>query len=252
MWKGLFPQANGIVQTQAVQADPRRVVKTEAALRAAIGDLSAGSTTARGEILIGAPITVHEQITIPCSGLVIRGLGSFAITLGTPLSRLFLVDAFDVRLIDLTVSRGSATNVAAIFAEVGTSSSASGTRLLIRGCNVQCDRLLLNANTTATRMHIVDNGQTAATGGTSQPVISITGVRHRIIGNTLEDNGNDAVRITASGISCAVIGNHFDSGDYTSTASSGGNTLIGNTSVGTVTAHATDRWQDSGAQSLNT
>jgi len=238
----------------------RRLVHSESELRSALHQLAGNAPVGSGalshplsgcEITIAALFNASAPFEIPpnCAGLAITSLGFLPIKPTVRIAQLFLVNAHHVRISGVALQRKSATVYADAFVEIGSEANA-GLGLVVERCFATSDRFYVDA-AGADNVKLTHNEQAAATGGPGLSVVQIGGDKARVIGNIFTDGGGDTVNIGAGGISCAIIGNYFDSGDYTSTASGGGNTLIGNNSVGAVTAHATDRWRDSGLQSLN-
>lgn len=227
-----------------------RIATSEDELRAEIKSLagvnSSGSRlTPGGRIMICAPFTVSSPIIIPpeAPGITICAASMVPIRSRGNLSTLFDVRAEFFAVEGLFVDADSAGNGFTTFVTLtgNAASGRSGTFCTVRGNRVMVDRILVDASAgDCSDGQLVDNIQVNELNGSHSASVFIDSNRWLVRGNTIKDGGGDSITIDANASECRVIGNDLGFGDYTSTASSGGNTFSGNVRTGVVTAHATD------------
>lgn len=248
-----FPRPTGLRQTMNTQQQAsvgERYVRTNAELRAAIGECAAAGQSAGAgagdvnvpfgfSICMVGPIRISEPIIIPveCSGLHIRQIGRVPLLPDGVVSTVFDVRAALVTIADLLVVSESTADMFTAFVTLGAS-QADRCRVLHN--HVVADQVFLSdASNDATKCIILGNQQQDVNGGAHGAPIVINGSRNTVQANCLEDGGGDAVTV-ATGSRNRITGNFCNGADITTTASSGYNAVWYNDEVGTLTLHGTD------------
>ena len=249
-----FPRPTGLRQTMNTQQQTsvgERYVRTNAELRAAIGECAAaGQSSGAGagdvnvpfgfSICMVGPIRISEPIIIPveCSGLHIRQLGRVPLLPDGVVSTVFDVRAALVTISDLLVVSESIADMFTAFVTLG---ATQADRCRVLHNHVVADRVFLSdATNDATRCIILGNQQQSVNDTHDAPIV-INGSRNTVEANHLADgDGVSDVITVASGARNRIIGNYCDGGDITTTASSGNSAVWFNDEVGTLALHGTD------------
>lgn len=249
-----FPRPTGLRQTHNTQQTAsvgERYVKTNAELRAAIGECAAaGQTSGAGagdvnvpfgfSICLVAPIRISEPIVIPveCSGLHIRQLGRVPLLPDGVVSTVFDVRAALVTISDLLAVSESIADMFTTFVTLG---ATQADRCRVLHNHVVADRVFLSdASNDATKCLIIGNQQQHVNSTHDVPIV-INGSRNTVEANHLanSDGATDVITV-ASGARNRILGNYCDGGGITTTASGGYNAVWFNDEAGAITLHATD------------
>lgn len=240
-----------------------RFVTTEKELRGAVKSLAAQAVdgnrvTPGGRIMICAPLTLSRPLVIPkqAAGITIcassyvpvraRGLVATFLDVRAP---LFTVEGL---FLDADASGNGFTTFVTL-SGVAASGLTSGDAT-IRGNKLNVDRILVDASVGgSTDGQLIDNEQLGELHGAHAVSVFIDSNRWTVSKNTIKDGGAGAgsLVVGANGRDVGIENNDFGLGDVTTNASAGGNTIFANRRTGVITAHATDRWRDSGLQSFN-
>ena len=193
-------------------------------------------------IVIANHIALKRGIIIPsyCPGLHITGIAFSPFLPEANISTLFTNYA-PIVISNLFVA-DSANGVFVDTFYKPASTNANYSKIV--GNDVQCDKLYVH-NSITTNHVVIDNNRVYEVSGTHDAPIQLRGSHCKVIHNYLEDGGGDGITLPV-GQDNVISGNHLGGADITTSASSGRNTIYGNTQVGTITKHATD------ASGLNT
>jgi hypothetical protein len=223
-------------------------VRTEDELRQALQPLDGTSTAALvantgRRIIITAPITLKSKIVIDASlpGTVIEANGYLPIICGND-----QIDAFVVRaplctlsgLLFTSATLSGAATLGEFLTCVRVEGTASSCRVL--DCHTyDCDSMLVVESGASEGM--LRGCAVGAGSASAADCVTIDASGWRVMGNVLDSGGGGlAVRVTANGGRCAIVGNDCSSDGITTSASLGNNTISANTRAGAVTAHASD------------
>lgn len=192
-------------------------------------------------IKIGKGFTVTSTIVIPSTavGLVLDGTRT-SLTPGTDDMILFENHASAVTFMNFYL--GGADSLATAF--FGTlvkladfsdgvrvvDNHITGTRLVNGASASSCDKLVIRGNTCS----VTDNPTWIELVESSRSVIS-----HNIF-DAGGGASNIGVVLGSNCTECCVVGNAFDNCDITTNGSSGLNTVVGNSNLGTTALHASD------------
>lgn len=223
-------------------------VATEDEFRAAIGIIALGgptddetlSRTAGSSITIAANIVIKSPIVIPrnCFGLQIHGSG--LLVASGVVSSLFSIAA-RFMLFDRVFSVSTDTsNMFSTFAEYYVDEFDAPGFNTFRHCVASADRFVVDISSGVGGSLIDGCRHVHINSSHAAPVVFLSTDNRVLNCIGLNDGGGDTVTLGSGAADCTITGNDFDGGNFTSTASSGGNTFIGNTNVGTITKHVLD------------
>lgn len=230
------------------QAQVFREVRTEDELRQALTPVDVTTTAALlantgRRIVIAAPITLTAPVEISASlpGTTIESHGKLPVFCGSDGIDAFVVNAPQCTIRGLLITSPDVTGVSSSVSfrnAVTLKAGANGARVLDVD-TFGCGSLVLgDANVDDV---IVRGCVVLATSGTNGNAVECDGTGWRIMGNLLDGSGTGlAVEVLSNGGRCAIVGNDCNSDGIDTSASSGSNTISGNTRAGTVSAAVGD------------
>lgn len=240
-----------------------RFVTTEKELRGAIKSLAeqavdGNRVTPGGRVMICAPLTVGRPVVIPkqAAGITICSSSYVPIRARGNISTFLDVRAplFTVEGLFLDADAGGNGFTTFVTLSGDSASGFDSGEATIRANRVRVDRVLVDASTgDSSDGQLLDNIQLDELNGAHAVSVFIDSNRWTVSKNTIKDGGAGvgSLVVGANGRDVGIENNDFGFGDVTTNASGGGNTIFANRRTGVITAHATDRWRDSGLQSFN-
>lgn len=244
--KSLFGARNALRQILPTQATAQvfREVRTEDELRVALQPAGSDSTLLSRlgrRIVITAPITLKSPIIIDASlpGTTIESHGMLPITPASAGFDAFIVRAKLCTIRDMLIYFADVDGALIAFRRAVTVESSANISFRMRDVEAYVDESLVIDE--GTSRGSIEGCMLIGLGGVAADGVHFNGLGWRIQGNALSAvAGSAAVRSGTAGATSAIVGNFCGNRAIDTSAGIGSSTISANTTVSTITNHATD------------